>query len=145
MIWGSSLVRQHEDFDNLMNGMWMASDDFCKRSDIDGMLIYIGPAERAFLTNTRKAYLIMHAEGAIVAAKNIDIKFSGISVSPISPFEYTRTITLTDNDDEDSPIQLEDMMPTTLKCITCVSQGSMIWVDDEGTSYAELFKSHGSE
>lgn len=145
LIWVVSVSRQNAELESYIEGMWIAGEDFCKRADIDGMLVYIGPTESfGMMQQTRRAYIIMHSNGVVITTKNVDITMSGITINPIMDHTIVRELSITDLDDNDGPneINIDDIMPTEMNCEICIYEGRMSWIDDEGTSYAELFKSY---
>jgi len=140
LVWITSVSSQNTQLDTFIEGMWVASDEFCSRADIDGMMVYIGPAEDfGVFEQTRRAYIIMHSDGVIIAAKNIEISMSGFLMSPVPVSLNYKSITLTDMSDDKT--SLDNIMPTSMQCELEMSQGKMSWLDGDIT-YAELYKTH---
>lgn len=104
-----------------IEGLWIADEDFCNRTQIDGMMLYIGPIESDWsnLSNNkqshvtlasinpiyseRKAYLIMYSNDSIVANKkfNMVIQNSVIDLLPFIKQNCYKKIQLYDTDESD--------------------------------------------
>lgn len=136
-------------------GLWSAPDYFCEKSQIDGMMIYIGPK----MNGERKAVLIMYGGGVIVANKKFTVVFHDSIFNKINPFVRTKIcgrLYLYDeneNKSEDDLIEeIDDIATTSLSKIMPLEQnfelniaeGKMTWTSDDGTGYAELFKDNVS-
>lgn len=49
--------------DDVLYGFWTAEDDeFCERTEIDSMLLWIGPAKQGVIKTTRRCYLIIMSD-----------------------------------------------------------------------------------
>lgn len=138
-------------YNSVIQGHWIANEDFCKRSGIDGMMLQIGPNLSSW-REERLGYLIMHGGGAIIINKRFGIRMTGSIFDYINPFtsgSMTRGLKLFDldadgnlcSDDADNPLleiqdeSLEDpshvriskIMPTTLRAEIDLSSGCMQW------------------
>jgi hypothetical protein len=138
-------------YDDMISGMWKADPDWAEQADIDGMLLFIGPSEGSgILSETRKGYLIMHADDQIIASKKIDVNIStGISILPKTTVTYSMHVTDLSEPEEEGMLEADhipwtDIMPYDLEMELGVSSGKLILngTDDEGesTQYAKLFK-----
>lgn len=136
--------------DNLLEGMWVASEEFCNESEIDGMFIYIGPPDSSKWE--RKAYLIMHADNAVITNKKLLINYSNGSIfdyfNPlISGLDFYGSISIKEDKDDDEldgiseagEIPLSEIMPSDMEVELDMTTGKMIWAADD-TIYARLFK-----
>jgi hypothetical protein len=114
-----------------MEGLWIASDEFCNKSEIEGMLLFIGP-RTGFLNESRRAYLIMYAENKIVINEKLTMHISGYgNIWPIRG-DVCCDVEL-DNK------TLEKFMPAELTMKVNIGSGSMI-LENDSTVYAELHK-----
>jgi len=140
-------------YDDMLSGMWKADPDWAIQADIDGMLLFIGEAEGGIFTETRKGYMIMHANDQVIAAKQIEFNIS--SQSNIIPKKtvtyYVELVDLGESEDgllpdeaDGSNVPLEEIMPLTLTMEVGVSSGKLILYgedeDGEETQYAKLYK-----
>jgi hypothetical protein len=152
-LWNFSNIKS-----DLFEGLWNASDEFCKKSEIDGMMIYIGPLIN-FYSNKRKAYLIMHSENNVVVNKKFEISFSSGLSSIITSLFVTNTFyknvylydtELESNSDvnDSSSIPLTEIMPLEQSVKIIVSDAHMIWTGigkkDTEETFADLYKSHST-
>jgi hypothetical protein len=146
MIYGA--YRQNDQVSTYLTGMWNASDSFCQKSELDGMLLYIGPADTIF-SKTRTAYLILYANNSVIVSKKIKIEF-GYSFEFLPSQTIDITITLYDIDQDDNPIwypdnelsEMEDethpdnirlskFMPQSMACELSIVDGRMKWIGDD--------------
>lgn len=116
-----------KNYNDFYEGLWIASDEFCELSQIDGMMIYIGELNY----NKRKAYLIMHSNGQIILNKKIIISHSRFNDNIYLSFDQ--------NDDEDE----EFIMPLKQKVTINVKKGFMTWENNDVT-YAEFIKHYST-
>lgn len=149
-----------ESYSQIIEGLWIASEDFCKRSDLGGMLIYIGP-KISSSPETRMAYVIMYVSNSVLTSKSVKIIISD-NIIPCG-FGYGlihKTITfdeleLDDMKSNNNNFNISDIMPNKLDVEIDIPHGKMIWKayeaesdefndssKTEKTIYAELFKSN---
>lgn len=137
-------------YDDMLSGMWRADPDWAMQADLDGMLLYIGNAE-GWWGESRKGYLIMHANDQIIAAKQLELNVStGLHIVPKKTLTYWVTLTdlgesegLLPDEGDSSNVPLEDIMPSELQMEIGVSSGRLILYGDEDgeeIQYAKLFK-----
>lgn len=135
-------------FNLFCEGLWTGSDEFCNDSKIDGMILYIGPYSYNFLNITRKAYLIMYANDAVMVNKKFEISYF-LNLSPFLKNSIELTFLLKDPSEDEtleiieesdpSLIKLDTIMPLTQNVKIELDKGKMIWSNDE-TIYANLLK-----
>ena len=118
-------------YNNVLEGMWSATEEFCKKSEIDGMIVYIGPKQKL---NKRKAYLIIHSDNTIISSEEMTIS-TGIGFPGfLAQSKTTRKIKI----ETDLDIMPDDLI------MELDYTGKMIWRaendDGEMTSYADLLK-----
>ena len=137
-----------------MEGLWMAPDTFCKESDIDGMIIYIGPVLKGgfIMPEKRKACLIIHAEGAAVAYKKLELSISSISgvtrIKDDTDESADVDNLIMDEFDDASTVPLNKILPDTVTIAMNLKTGNMTWTgkpisdddDAETVTYADLYK-----
>ncbi len=104
-------------------GLWIAGDDFCSRSDLEGMMIYIGPD----LGGSHKAFMIMYTDKNVVSQSLL---------LGISGFGCRRKIKVQPDPDSDTA---ETVLPEVLTARISMAAGRMVWYCDD-TMYAELYK-----
>lgn len=142
-------------YDDMINGMWKADPEWAEKAEIDGMLLFIGPCEDSlfsFGSETRKGYLIMHADDKVIASKKLELTIStGISILPRKTVNYSIYVTdlsaadsgLLPDADHDG-IAWTDIMPHELEMELGVSSGKLVLsgIDKSGETiqYAKLFK-----
>mgnify|MGYP001346132316 CR=1 FL=1 len=138
---------QHDVLNIGITGLWMGDPDFCRKSEIDGIMIYIGPKIEGI--DAHKAYIIMYADNAIILQKSIQI-----SVAPTTSFslfattEFESQITLSDDDsstdDQSDSQSLAGIMPLNQQMKYSPVSGMMTWtgLDDDGRSvvYANFYR-----
>ena len=127
------IKRIYNIYHDLYEGLWVADDDFCTSSQIDGMMIYIGGLNN---DNIRNAYLIMHTDNNIIVNKKIEILFQPSYLTPRNFYIY-----LTDQSDEDD---LESIMPLKQYINVDISTGKMTWTGDDDIIYANFYKDNAS-
>lgn len=153
-------------YDTSLRGLWAASDDFCQRSEIDGMMVYIGPASG--WSGYRRVVLTMYADGVIIIYKTILAKFSGGIGDYISPFmsntayrdlelfdigENGEPTVASDNindladiqdesNDDVTQIRISKIMPPNMEVEIRFDQGCMKWIGEDGKVYAELYRNN---
>lgn len=123
-------IEHNKYFKETLEGLWVADENFCRRSEIDGMLVYIGPYSSE--TGDHSAYSIMYI-GDVIVNKKFTIKFKFSTTIP--SFEKTGNILLETQENE----KLD--MPKEQNCVINLIDGKMTWSTDE-KNYAELFKDH---
>jgi hypothetical protein len=136
--------KQTAHVDEYLQGLWIADEDFCNDSEIDGMLIYIGPETEGY----RRAYLIMYQNNAIIAEKKIHMHLSSYIPKAWFASDIYYNIHIKDADvselDDDnaqsvSEIKLSSIMPNQMNLTLNLANGCMTWESDE-TVYAKLYK-----
>jgi hypothetical protein len=150
---------------NQIEGLWMAPDSFCSESDIDGMIVYIGPALSGgspFAREKRKVCLIMHVNNATIVYKKLEMSlpFSILGIGST----WERKVKIKDDDDSSATedileeygdansIPLDEIMPKHINLTMNLKDGKMTWMGEplatasrkekkEGVvTYAELYK-----
>ncbi len=136
-------------YDDMINGMWKADPEWAEKADIDGMLLFIGPSDGfGILSETRKGYLIMHADDKIIASKKLELTIStGVTVLPRKNVNYSVYVNdLSEASDllPEDDIAWTDIMPHDLEMELGVSNGRLVLsgADKSGEiiQYAKLFK-----
>lgn len=134
---GSDLSHHTKD---LLTGLWVGDPEFCNKSDIDGMMLYIGPDVG---DSTHKAYLIMHSNNSVILQKTINMTVSGASPNLFVSRTITRSLELSDSDD-DSDMSITSIMPLNQVLTIDTVLGKMTWTgldeSDKECVYAELYK-----
>lgn len=130
-------------FYNMLEGMWIASDEFCKKSDIDGMMLYIGPPSG----RTCKAYLIMYSNNTIILQKQIEIAFGFSLGSSIIQNDIVKAACITEIEPEtpDDQLTLDTILPKDQTIHLSIAQSKMVWSaldpeQEEIIQYAEFYK-----
>ena len=118
-------------YDEIMEGLWIANEEFCASSDIDGMLVFIGP-RIGYFSETRKVYIIMFAGNKIAVNEKIEIEISNPFILPILANKIQRQILIVSKN-------VEKIMPKSMTLTLNIGSGSMTW-ETEDTVYAELYK-----
>jgi hypothetical protein len=141
---------------DLLEGLWTTSETFCAKAGIDGMLIYIGPNENSWdpRSQERKAYLVMYSNDNIIANKKFTMTIQGSILDKLNPFakqKIYKQVYLHDPQPENvadqieeeiedvSQISLKKIMPLTQNVEINISEGQMIWKNDD-TVYLEAYK-----
>ena len=152
-------------YSNQIEGLWMAPESFCKQSDIDGMLVYVGPRINSSLLSCekRKICLIIHGNNTTIAYKKIEISMTSPLSMIISPFSnksvWSRMakikdvtlevadpeIDIMDESDDVTTIPLNKIIPNCLNIMINLNEGKMVWTGEEDeVTYAELYKDNAS-
>jgi hypothetical protein len=141
----------YELYDDMLGGMWVSDPEWAEQADLDGMLLFIGPCD-SWISDTRKCYLIMHADNRVIINKQIEMKISsGITVMPskqLSCNVNVKDLEEPEEDidivDEDDTIPFEDIMPNDMTLELGISSGKLVLkgIDDDGEviHYAKLYK-----
>jgi len=142
----------YELYDDMLGGMWVSDPEWAEKADLDGMLLFVGPNEGWF-SDTRKCYLIMHADNHVIVNKQIEMCISsGVTLVPSK--ELTCSVQVTDLDgkdkddelgisDEYDVIPFEEIMPKNMTLVIGISSGKLVLKgDDKGeeVQYAKLYK-----
>lgn len=147
-------------YNDLYEGLWIADEDFCSKSQIDGLMIYIGPVYKSISgldprSQERKSYLIMYSNDSVIANKKINIVLQGSIFDKINPFtkqKMYKRIYLYDSEKDNisdqieeeiedvSMISLKKIMPLVQNAEINISEGKMTWTGDDGIVYADLYK-----
>lgn len=128
-------------FDSTLNGMWIASTEFCNKSDIDGMMLYINSSG-----SKCSAYLIMYANNVIILSKNIEIAFAWTPNLPNSILTKTAQIYEVISEDEpQDELDFNSIIPRNQTITLDISTGHMTWSSydpeqDDIVQYAEFYK-----
>lgn len=128
-------------YQSTLNGMWIASTEFCNKSDIDGMMLYINSSG-----SKCSAYLIMYANNVIILSKNIEISFAWTPNLPNSILTKTAQIYEVISEDEpESKLDFNTIIPRNQTITLDISAGHMTWssYDPEQldiVQYAEFYK-----
>jgi hypothetical protein len=112
-----------------LDGLWVGDEEFCKRADIEGMLVYILTTKDP---KVKKASIIMYANNMVVENKVV-----------ILTFDESEKI----DDYENISLELKikqkgnklEIMPKEQDVVLNMVTGKMVWKKDD-TSYAELTK-----
>lgn len=131
-----------------LEGLWSAPESFCKQSDIDGMLVYMGPVLNSSVLSSerRKVCLIIHGNNTTIAYKKLEIKMSAPITDIIIPFigissKWSRTAKVTDDTkevatpevdimdeaDDVSTIPLSKIIPERITITVSLNEGKMTW------------------
>jgi hypothetical protein len=113
-------------YDATLEGLWMANDNFCAKSDVDGMLLFVGPRNGFF--DSRNAYIIIYANDKIVLNEKLVMS---LSAWPASDY-VEKKVSFSGTD-------IEKIWPAGMKMKLDVGAGHMILESDD-TVYAELYK-----
>jgi len=136
-------------YSNQLEGLWTAPESFCKQSDIDGMLVYVGPplSSSILSSDRRKVCLIIHGNNTTIAYKKLEIKMSSPFMDIVLPFvgissKWSRAanviddtkelsnpeVNIMDESDDVSTIPLEKIMPDRVTITVDLNEGKMTWV-----------------
>jgi hypothetical protein len=167
-------MRLYKIYSNQMEGMWTAPESFCKQSDIDGMLVYVGPILSGTTivgSEIRKACLIIHGNNTTIAYKKLELKIGSPFMDIILPMSgmgtsWTRyakvsddsgevadpEVNIMDEADDVSTIPLSKILPNKIKITVNLNEGKMTWIGgplsgdstDDERAYAELYKDNAS-
>jgi len=158
---GFNSYKQHSHIHEYLPGLWVADENFCNDSGIDGMVLYVGEKQD---DGAHNAYLIMYSTGAIIMEKKIALSISEIpSISPFFSDAIEKNLTLQDlslssdvssdnekreaisalNIDDVSEIHLSKIMPLSMSVEINFTNNCMTWKDEE-TVYAKLYKDNYS-
>jgi hypothetical protein len=121
---------QHRDWNTFCEGLWIAGDDFCVRSDIEGMMIYIGPNIETWCEK-RKAFMIVYTNHTVVSCSLL-LTINGLC--------SRKKISVEPDADADSQ---PSILPENLSAVVSMASGKMTWYHDD-TIYAELYKDAAS-
>jgi hypothetical protein len=154
-------------YNSFIRGHWVANEEFCKKSDLDGMLLQIGPSSGWW--EERLGYLIMYGGGSIIINKRFNISIRGSILDYLNPYTnnvYVKSLRLADFNedgsicaidkpddimeiqdesvDDASNVRISKIMPPRLRAEIDIAKGQMIWYgpgnDGEDTIYAELYR-----
>ncbi len=132
IIWCYTRKNNSKIYNDLMEGLWIANDDFCNRSEIDGMLVFIGPSDDGwFSSENRRIYIIMNASNKIALNEKFEMNLSGFGLGGSN---INKTFKLTDLSGKKSSI-----FPAEMIMKLDLGLGKMSWEFDD-TTYAELYK-----
>jgi hypothetical protein len=116
---------------DFITGLWVANKDFCQRSGINGMLLYIGDESAV-----RPAYMIVYTDNVVVMSQKMDLTINLDIIKNVGTLEI-------DPLDDDNKTNISDMMPLKQHITIDFVKGKMLWQqkkDDELITYAELYK-----
>lgn len=137
---GFCIAEDRQQMGEFYEGLWVASDEFCARAKIDGMMLYVGKPLNGLALSTRfKAYLIMYTDNKVIVNKHLDLTFRDVSIVPGS-----RTVGLYVVDTDKNDPELSEIMPDELTADVSIATGKMTWRADD-TTYAEFHKDSGQD
>lgn len=122
-------------YQRYLYGMWIADDDFCNESDLDGFMIMMGPSQGGYITDTRSMYVVMYNDDGMLCNRTLEVRLGNTMVTS----EYqNRSIHIVDED--------FDIMPRDMTLSTSIMKGHMVLYggDDGKTIYGSLYKDHDS-
>jgi hypothetical protein len=136
LLWNSN--QENKLFYSNLEGMWMASNAFCNKSGIDGMMLYIGPDVGGY----HKGYILMYSGDAVVVSRAIELRFSYSLPGVLFKSIFTKTATINAQADEDP---ITDIMPENQTIKMDLSRGCMEWTawdsdQAEHVQYAEFYR-----
>jgi len=140
----------YEMYNDMLSGMWVSDPEWAEQADLDGMLLFIGPCEGWF-SDTRKCYLIMHADSRVIINKQIEMTISsGVTLIPSKQLTcgvYVKDLEEPDDSeiaDEYDTIPFEEIMPNNMTLEIGISTGKLLLsgIDEDGEviHYAKLYK-----
>jgi hypothetical protein len=142
----------YELYDDAIGGMWVSDPEWAADADIDGMLLFVGPSE-SYFSDTRKCYLIMHADDRVIVSKQIQMSISsGVNILPTKQLSCSVNVEDLEDEqehlegviDEGDSIPFEDIMPSDLTLEIGISSGKLVLKgldkDGEEIQYAKLYK-----
>jgi hypothetical protein len=117
-------VQTYEDY---LQGFWVADDQFCAESDIEGMMLYISAATAGVLRSSRTGYIVISNDKSNQTFKmNYRRGWGGPSVG-----RYSIYADITFEDDQ--------LWPKSVWCCADIKRGTLRIYKDK-TIYARLFK-----
>lgn len=132
----------------ILDGLWHAEDDeFCRKAEIDGMMLYIGPQTGTFRLSV-PAYLIMYADNRVIVNKVFTLDFGPAWGALFQPWNMVmkRRVTLHEENEQGEVLPetdntpLADIMPETLTSECDLLKGHLKWYDDEEKVYLSLYR-----
>ena len=114
--------------DDVLYGFWTAEDDeFCEKTEIDSMLLWIGPAKSGLINTTRQCYIIIMS----------DVCNQGFTITyrPSSGLQYKVTAAC---EFEEEPLPEWDRVHMHADVIA----GTLTITSSDGTILARLNKQH---
>lgn len=130
LVWALNRVDTYEDY---LYGFWVAQgDEFCEKSGIDSMMLFIGePAPRwPWQSIKRQGYLII-LDG--ICNQGITIKYSKRWFAP-GLDSYTIRAEI--------EFDADNIWPDAVNITVNMLAGTLMVTDDDGIEYASLFKQH---
>lgn len=116
---------------NFLEGLWIATESFCHKANIDGMILFIGASDNKL---GRSSYLIMYSDDKVVVDTKINIIFGSSIFPDLSERKIDIILNL-----NNKKVNLNDVIPSNLECEISIDDGKMIWSKDD-TVYAEFYK-----
>lgn len=117
--------------EDYLYGFWIADgDDFCKDSEIDSIMLFIGEPEKSYWTVSRKCHLIIMND---ICNQGLTITYK-IGWSSPTLTEYTVRIK--------AEFEEEPMWPEDLLLTIDIRHGTLTIKDDDDVVYAQLQKQH---
>jgi hypothetical protein len=113
-------------YSSFLEGLWTATEAFCKRAEIDGMMIFLGPSSCL----KRKAYMLIYSENSVLASRNLELIF----MPQFLPALRTSLFLSVSTQEEDS------VLPSRLTAELYLAEGRMLWLDQENTVWFEAFR-----
>jgi hypothetical protein len=134
----SNRTSNHNALSSGITGLWVGDADFCRKSEIDGIMIYIGKP----IDKIHKAYIIMYANNAIIMQKSIELCIMSAVVTSSNNSNLVGTVKITEDEkqDDDSTL-LSSVMPSNQTICWQPAIGKMTWTgSDDDTIYAEFYR-----
>lgn len=130
IIWVISSWNVHgNDYENFVNGFWVADDAFCDESEIDSMLLFIGKYDK--LSGSRPAHMIIADD---IMNQKIEIKHKKISSGMSKKLNKFKV-------DADIQFEEECQIPSDVTLEFDVLNGSLK-IHKDGNMYAIMHKDH---
>ena len=117
--------------DRATTGVWRGSEELCKRADLEGFLVAIGP--RSGLS--RKVYVIMQANDMIIFNALLETRWFGLAFGGRGAYRMS----IKNHDDVVNDIAISETFPQSMKVSIDFLNGKMTWSHDN-TVYAELLR-----
>lgn len=116
-----NISRLQTDF---LEGMWIADEDFCAKSDVDGIMLYIGSGY-----SEHKCHLIMHANNKVIVNTSFHIS---VWYWPTFGSQLSGSISISED-------YMTEVFPLAQQFKLSLITGELIWSHDD-TITLDLFK-----
>lgn len=123
-------------YKNYLYGMWIADDDFCSESDLDGFMIMMGPSQGGYITDTRSMYVLMYNDEGMLCNRTLEVR---LGTTIVAGDYQNRSMYIVEDD--------FDIMPKDMTLSTSIMKGHMVLYgtgEDSKTIYGSLYKDHDS-